>query len=285
MKEVEPYIDFPERWDELTEEDWADALCIRQKVMEYPGRYTYANILDETARRLLRNRGVHMNLNDRRYLLLVNNLAHSLTWLWVLDADRLSLTWRTTWNRIPSVGKWLGPLSHGEDMAFGEFRQGFTLLRDIDTCSDHTDLGNTALLILAGHLYRPAATPEQSHERQLRRQPWNYDTLEQKAERGRKMKPWQVWGIYAWFAYFCEYLTTGTFIIEGVEVSFAPLFSTSPGEKSGKQTSLQQICLTLAESHVFGTVRDVDDAPLLTVMQKLLMDYDKLQELIKLRKK
>ena len=45
---------------------------------------------------------------------------------------------------------------------------------------------------------------------------------------------------------------------------------------------MSQICLTLAESHVFGTAKDVDRTLLLTVMQKLLMDY---RTLIKLKKK
>ena len=101
------------------------------------------------------------------------------------------------------------------------------------------------------------------------------------------MKPWQVWGIYAWFAWFCEYLTTGTFINDGEEVCFAPVFERKQvqGEvEKGNGSRLQQICLTLAESHVFGTVKDVDHTPLLTVMQKLLMDYQTLQSIKKKRK-
>ena len=95
------------------------------------------------------------------------------------------------------------------------------------------------------------------------------------------MKPWQRWGIYAWFAYFCEYLTRGTFVIEGTEVTFAPLFNVTENENAKGGSSLGRICLTLAESHVFGTARDVDHTQLLTVMQKLLMDYETLRKMRK----
>ena len=47
--------------------------------------------------------------------------------------------------------------------------------------------------------------------------------------------------------------------------------------------NMQQICLTLAESHVFGTAKDVDNTQLLVVMQKLLQDYNTLQNIKKKR--
>lgn len=55
--------------------------------------------------------------------------------------------------------------------------------------------------------------------------------------------------------------------------------ASAPAGSASGSSSLQQICLTLAESHVFGTARDVDNTPLFTVMQKLLMDYETLRKL------
>ena len=40
----------------------------------------------------------------------------------------------------------------------------------------------------------------------------------------RVMPDWLQWGVYAWFARFCEYLLTGEFIIDGQTVTFAPVF-------------------------------------------------------------
>lgn len=291
------YITLPEDWDELTEADWREVLKIRHMVATTDHQWTVDDVRIESARAMLKNRGVRQQLDNPQWLVLVSQLAESLTWLWQQTADGLSLCYRSTQQLIPTVtiGKGkerqtlAGPLSHGEDLCFGEFRQGFQHLKAYEnpagqTEADRAAYRTTALCALAGLLYRPQPTDEEYRQCHQRRVPYDWDSLDEKIRRGRQMKPWQLWGIYAWTAYFCEALTTGTFVIDGVEVSFAPLFESSAPKKDGERTdgSLQQICLTLAESHVFGTARDVDNTPLLTVMQKLLMDY---QTLMKLKKK
>ena len=247
------YITLPENWDELTEADWRDLLKMRQQAMVKRLRVTIDDVKIETARILLRNRGVKLQLNNKQYLILVNQVANGLGWLWKSSEN-----------------------GFGGDLVFGEFRQAIAHLKVYEQTQN-----TEALQALAGLLYRPEANDLQKHEQQLRRQPYDWDSLEDKIKRGQQMKPWQLWGIYAWFAYFCEYLTTGIFVIEGQEVCFAPLFEVSSEKKKGSNGSLQQICLTLAESHVFGTAKDVDNTQLLVVMQKLLQDYNTLQNLKK----
>ena len=278
MKQRQKTIEFPETWTDLTEADWRELLKLRHTIVTTDHQWTPEDIRIETTSLLLKQRGVYLQLSNPKYLELISGLQESLTWLWPVEGDTISLAYRSTENLMPKVRDWIGPLSHGADLVFGEFRQAFAHLRTYEQTQDET-----ALQALAGLLYRPEAKAEQKRNFQLRRQPYDWDSLDDKIRRGQRMKPWQLWGIYAWFAYFCEYLTTGTFVIDGTEVSFAPLFaaSASGGSPAG---SLQQICLTLAESHVFGTARDVDNTPLLTVMQKLLMDYETLQK-IKNRKK
>lgn len=270
------YITLPENWDELTEADWRDLLKMRQQAMVKRLRVTIDDVKIETARILLRNRGVKLQLNNKQYLILVNQVANGLGWLWKSSENGFGLVYRSTENLIPKVREWIGPLSHGGDLVFGEFRQAIAHLKMYEQTQN-----TEALQALAGLLYRPEANDLQKHEQQLRRQPYDWDSLEDKIKRGQQMKPWQLWGIYAWFAYFCEYLTTGIFVIEGQEVCFAPLFEVSSEKKKGSNGSLQQICLTLAESHVFGTAKDVDNTQLLVVMQKLLQDYNTLQNLKK----
>jgi len=272
------YITLPETWDELTEADWREVLKIRHLIATTDHAWTVEDVRIETARAMLRNRGVRQQPNNSQWLTLVSQLAQSLDWLWKADEGHLSLVYRSTENLLPKVRQWLGPLSHGSDLVFGEFRQAIAHLKAYES-----DQNPTALCALAGLLYRPEASRQQKQERQLRRQPYDWDSLDDKIGRGRQMQPWQQWGIYAWFAYFCEYLTTGIFIIDGEEVCFAPIFR-SQESGGGSQESgggMQQICLTLAESHVFGTARDVDHTPLLTVMLKLLQDYNTLQHLRK----
>jgi hypothetical protein len=272
------YIELPDTWDELTEADWRELLKIRQHIVAHGGRYSYLDVTTETARIMLKNRGISCQPGNQQYVLLVGQLAKSLGWLWHADDNTLSLVYKDTRNLLPHIREWTGPASHGADLMFGEFRTAVALIKDYERTPNET-----ILQALAGLLYRPAATPEQQHGTGLRRQPWNWDPMEKNFERGRQMKPWQTWGVYAWFAWFCEYLTTGTFIIEGEEMCFAPLFSKSSGSSRKGPGGMTAIALTLAESHVFGTVKEVEDTPLLTVMQKLLADYYMLEKLKKER--
>ena len=272
------YITLPENWDELTEADWRELLRMRQQLIDKHLKVTIDDVKIETARMLLKNRGVKLQLNNKQYLVLLSQLAKTLTWLWQEHEGGISLVYRSTENLVPKVREWIGPLSHGGDLVFGEFRQATAHLKIYEESQNPQ-----ALQALAGLLYRPEANKQQKHEQQLRRQPYDWDSIEDKIKRGQKMQPWQLWGIYAWFAYFCEYLTTGVFVVDGQEVCFAPLFAASSEKKSGNGGSMQQICLTLAESHVFGTAKDVDNTQLLVVMQKLLLDYNTLQNIKKKR--
>lgn len=280
MKSKQRYTEVPETWEELTEADWREVLKIRQLVAATDHQWTAEDVRIETARAILQNRGIKTQPNNELYLMLLSKMQKSLTWLWQEHDGGLSLCYRSTVNLLPRVKHgehiWIGPLSHGEDLLFGEFRQAMIHLNAWETTQTETPLA-----ALAGLLYRPEATDEQKHEQQLRRQPYDWDAIGDNIKRGLKMQPWQRWGIYAWFSYFCEYLATGTFIIEGGEVCFEPLFDTTSGSKIGKNGggTLAQIALTLAESHVFGTIKDVDHTPLLTVMLKLLMDYEVLRKL------
>lgn len=293
------YITLPENWDELTSDDWREMLRIRHIVASTDHQWTVEDVRIESARALLKSRGVRQQLSNPQWLLLVSQLAQSLTWLWTEDEGRLSLVYRSTENLMPCLaigtGKksqtLKGPVSHGYDLTFGEFRQALQHLKAYEnpvgeTEAERIEYRTTALCVLAGLLYRPEASEDQRHQGLLR-QPYDWDGFDDKMARGRRMKPWQLWGIYAWFAYFCEALTTETFIIEGEEICFAPLFeSGKQGDKDQGETAgtMAHICHTLAETHVFGTARDVDRTPLLTVMQKLLQDYYTLQKLKKVKK-
>ena len=98
-----------------------------------------------------------------------------------------------------------------------------------------------------------------------------------------------IWGIYAWFSYFCEYLFSGTFIIDGLELCFGPVFSRGR-DKDARQNDVQSlgmnsILFSVAESGVFGNARATDDTLLLRVMMKLLDDRQRADELMRNLKK
>ena len=274
------YITLPENWDELTEADWRELLKMRQQMIKRGTMVTIEDVRIETARMLLQNRGVKVQLNNQQYLILLSQLARGLNWLWQENDEGISLVYRTADNKLPKVREWKGPMPYAADMTFGEFRTAVGILKNYER-----EPSDSALNMLAGLLYRPVATKKMKREQQLIRQPYDYDGFEDKIKRGAKMQRWQVWGIYAWFAYFCEYLTTGVFILDGEEICFAPLFKktdqTTPNPSYSGGGSLAQICNTLAESHVFGTAKEVDRTLLFDVMRKLLQDYYSLQRIKK----
>lgn len=276
MRKKQQFVDLPETWDELTESDWREILKIRQKVVEHGGHYSQLDITTETARVLLKNRDIHLQLSNPNYIQLVGQLARSLNWLWHAEGNTISLVYKDTRNLLPRINGLLGPMDHGADLMFGEFRMALAVMKNYEQKPSERDLN-----VLAGLLYRPEASKQMQHEQQLRRCPYDWDTFAQKEIRGERMERWQVWGVYAWFAWFCEYLTTGVFIIEGEQVCFSPLFNDGSTKDDGASGGMSQIRHTLAESHVFGTAREVDHTLLLTVMQKLLQDYHSLQRLKK----
>lgn len=280
------YITLPENWDELTPEDWRELLRMREAMIRRGKQVTIEDVRIETARMLLQNRGVKLQLNNRQYLVLVSQLADGLDWLWQADDNGISLVYRTADNKLPRVRDWYGPMPYAADMTFGEFRMAVAILRNYEQ-----EPSERALNMLAGLLYRPRLNAvvktirRIGNKEYIARKDYDFDDFEAKEQRGAKMQRWQVWGIYAWFAYFCEYLASGVFVLEGEEISFAPLFQKPDGggtaKKEGGGSSLAQICHTLAETHVFGTAREVDRTLLFDVMQKLLQDFYSLQRIKK----
>ena len=110
-----------------------------------------------------------------------------------------------------------------------------------------------------------------------RRIAYDKDSQELQLTRGQRMPRWFLWGVYAWFSFFCEYLATGVFIIDGREVCFSPVFRASPDPSQGGERvglGLNAIAMTLAESQVFGDFEDVLHTPLMRVMMKLLHDHE-----------
>ena len=186
----------------------------------------------------------------------------------------MSLNFHSTKNLLPKY-KWLaGPASHGADLTFGEFRAA-TAAMNLYT-QDHME---SDLLALAAVLYR------RTNRRTGRRPAFNPDDLPELMSDVQLVMPqWLQWGVYAWFASFCEYLLTGEFVIDGQTVTFAPVFGRREKDAphpAGQDLGLNSILYTVAESGVFGTVDDTDRAPLLRVLLKLLDDKQRAEEMMK----
>ena len=262
---------FPEVWDELTKADYVSMLKLRDMlVTRRPDNIDAFDVRIEAARCLLLNRGLRTRTSDDKYFLLVRQCAAKLDWLWQEnDAGSISLVYRSTVNPLDKWGQLFGPMSHGADLSFGEFKDALALCHAYDTDDSHP---MAILHQLAGLLYRR----RQKSGQPGRRIAYDADGVEEQLARGNRMPSWFVWGVYAWFSFFCEYLATGVFIIDGREVCFRSVFGGTDSGKSERDSGLglNAIAMTLAESGVFGGYDEVLHTPLMRVMLKLLHDKD-----------
>lgn len=272
-------LDFPDCWEEVAPEEWRRLLWLRQQLMERKG-ITLDDILRDWCAFVLQNRGLKKNKPE--FWLLVRRLAGTLGWMWrteqVGERTWVSLTYDSTVNLLPKVGPLLGPASHGADLTFGEFRAATAAMNLYDRSHEDNDL-----LALCAVLYRPAC----KEKGVFRRVPFDADRLPALMARAAMIQPYLRWGIYAWFAYFCQYLYTGTFLIDGQEVCFASVFDRTkrPEGKPAEGLGLNSILYSVASSGVFGTAADTDDTQLLRVMMKLLDDKHQADRLLERTKK
>ena len=269
-KKKKHIVMFPEVWDELTQADWTSMLKLRQQLLMKPvAGVTLVDVRIGAARCLLLNRGIRTRTGNDEYFLLVRQAAQKLDWLWQEDEQhRLSLVYRSTVNLLPKWGQLYGPMSHGADLTFGEFKEAIALCQAMDR---EETVPEELRQQLAGLLYR-RKNPHRSFPRRVE---YDRDDASLQLTRGQRMPAWFLWGVYAWFSFFCEYLTTGIFIIDGQEVCFRSVFGASPDPSQGGERGglgLNAIALTLAESRVFGDFDDVMHTPLMKVMMKLLHD-------------
>lgn len=264
-------IAFPSCWEELSPSEWKYLLKLAH-LLKTREKLSLEDVLREWARFVLRGRGMR-NLTGTDNLVLIHELGRTLTWMWKEDEGKmLMLTYDSTLNLFPSWRCYRGPLSHGADLSFGEFRHAMAVANDYTL--NHAP---ASLDALAGILYRKRGDRESG----AWREPFNAAFLERYTRRTAPMPAYLKWGVYVWFSAFCHFLLSGTFVIDGNEACFEPLFGSSGEETGDKSLGLDSILYSVAESGVFGNISETDRAPLLKVLMKLLDDYYKAEHLKK----
>lgn len=268
-------IDFPNCWEEVSTEEWVELLRLREALRTRKG-IRLKDVKREWCAFTLARRGV--KVKGISAMLLVNALAETLQWMWEEDPEShlIALRLDTTKNLLPRWDGLIGPLSHGADLTFGEFRAATAaavLYEDGHLPSD--------LLALTASLYRPEDPATGKKEA------FNTEELPRYMKEVQRMPDWIRWGVYAWFSGFSRYLTEGDFLIDGKTVCFSPLFTREKGNASGgyQDLGLNSILYTVAESGVFGTAADTERTPLLRVLLKLLDDKQRADEITKQYKK
>jgi hypothetical protein len=265
----------PECWEELTSDQFVYLLRKVFVMMENPA-ITKDDVLRDFADYILGRRHYINPWLKNDYLLLVNEAAKIMEWIFSLqlatNANELpviALDYNSVHNLIPEYRGLKGPQSAGFDLRFKEYRtacwmyNNYTVEHDIDSLNG-----------LVGILYRKEAKTTKPSFNGDFREPFNQYHLAKYAKRVAYWPEHIKWGIYLWFGYFCQYLMTGDFSIEGNDISFAPLFSaeSDPEGKRDDSLGMTSILFTLAESRTFGNVDETDNALLFKVMLKLLND-------------
>lgn len=272
-------IEFPDCWEEVKPLEWLHLLKNRQKLMTKPG-ISLLDVKREWCAYVLKNRG-YVFRSKVKDMLLVNQLAATLRWMWQTEGDTVVLTYDSTVNLMPEWRYLRGPMSHGADMTFGEFRHAVAAINKFNAGHDPLDLQ-----ALCAILYRPPVEKKGC----VAREPFREQYMSRYMGLVSSMPEWAQWGVYSWFAYFCEYLFTGSFIIDGLELCFEPVFSRSKRETSDRTDSVQSlgmnsILYSVAESGVFGNAKATDDTLLMRVLMKLLDDKQRADEMMRNLKK
>ena len=276
-------IDFPDCWEEVLPAEWLYLLRLRQKLIERP-KITLLDVKREWCRFVLSNRGIRRK-SSIDYYVLIDELALTLGWMWSegKGGKEVELIFSSTKNLLPEWKQYKGPLSHGSDLTFGEFRNAVMMMNGYNDTQDPS-----LLQALCGILYRcPGGKIGKSDFDGKYREEFKQERINFYSNRIRMMPKQVQWGVYAWFAFFCHYLLTGTFIIDGIEISFESIFTKETQDvNTPKEQSLGMngILFSVAESGIFGNIEKADDTLLLRVMMKLLDDKYKADALLKRNK-
>ncbi len=272
MKKKE--VEFPNCWEEVLPSEWLYLLKLRYTLM-IKKDIMLNDVKREWCRFVLKNRGIP-SVNKLEYYVLLYDLADSLDWMWKEseDGSQVELTFDSTQNLLPQWSNLRGPLDHGNDLTFGEFRAAVGVMNSYVESQDPV-----MLQVLCGILYRKPGKRIGKPDFDGRyREEFSQARINLYAERIRLMPAHIQWGVYAWFAYFCQYLMAEPFIIEGNEICFAPVFRREEGNdgpRAEQSLGMNGILFSVAESGIFGNADDTDQALLLRVMMKLLDDYQR----------
>lgn len=208
------------------------------------------------------------------YMLLVNQVADTLDWAISFNEQsaQVVINYDCIVCQIPRFADLQGPQNYGGDLSFGEFKY---LLAVFNAIGKGEDVERN-LSLMGAVLYR--RRDKKTGRRILFRE------AEVSTGKMRKLPEHITYYAYLWFAAFCKYLMDGPFIIGGHEVNFKCIF-TPTEEDSDNSLGMDSILFSIAESHVFGNIKDVEDAQLFRVLLKLVDDKNKSDDMKKLLKK
>ena len=259
-------IEFPTEWEEVQPHEWMHLCKIFYRMFSNPG-ISLLDVKRDFVRFVLSNRNLKQK-GSLEYYHLVQQLTKTLDWMFLEVDGKVAINFNSTVNLLPHWENFFGPADHGADLTFGEFRLALQMMNTYTI--SHQDI---YLTYMCGVLYR--------RKKHNERETFDVGQLNTYTFRATRIPQFVRYGIYLWFTSFSKFLLEGTFVIDGNEVCFAEIFGENKDQSTAKSLGLNSILYSMAESGIFGTIDDVDKAPLLKVLMKLLDDKYKLDAIQK----
>jgi len=180
----------------------------------------------------------------------------------------LKVNFPFTKNLIPKYAGFVGPDDLMNDVTFLEYKNAHVAAMEFIKSQDETDLNWLVATLYRRPLIKWLKKP-------------TYDEFKTK-KIAEKVSCWPFSVKYAILLNFLaweEYIRTGTFTIDGNEISFSILFKSSGGDEANDGgTGLTGLLFTIAETGVFGNVKSTSEQNLYDILFRLYqVQYEKLE--------
>ncbi|HBZ67597.1 MAG TPA: hypothetical protein DEO70_12235 [Bacteroidales bacterium] len=203
----------------------------------------------------------------------LRQITETLTWLLVERDEngvvQIEPNIEFARNLIPALGNNMGPADALQNVSLAEFRDAIGHSMNFTLTNDEEHLNR-----LCASLYRPKnprwLTLSQYPE-------WNGDKrflyssayAETSFNRFLRFPIWQRFGVYLMFNAALNFLKTGTVTIEGKEISFSILWEGNEPQSDKPGIGMAGVLFSLAETGVFGTLKDVERVNLYVALARL----------------
>lgn len=260
--------DIPSSFNEMSTDDYL--LFVRLYLRLLEGEITYQHLKTEMVYQFL---GIRHN--KYRYKMLptyerdqVNEniflISQHIGFLFdeIENNGKVNLNVNFSWsnNILPRYRKHTGFADFLSDLTFQEYKDAHVAAQDFIESSNHSDLNRlVAILYRRSRLWCKTCG----------KIPYNPD----KSDRNfRHVAAWPFFVKYAILLNFlsCEkYLREGNFRIDGQEISFSILFKNDDENSGGANAGLTGLLYNLAETGVFGTVKETAKQNLFDILFRL----------------
>lgn len=265
------YTEIPENYDELTNKQFL--FTVKEMIRFMSGLISFDSLKISVLfhymnKNLLwfyaKNKFLPGNEKDNRNGQ-INRLIEHLNWIVEFEEEKIVFPWKGIENKIPVINKLYGSADAFLDFTFGEFRCVLSELRQYKKTREQDNLDK-----LIAILYRPAVKGK--------RIDFNKDNIEKYIKKIKQLPYYIKYAILQWVYNCMDNLENGTFIIEGNEVCFYPLFKNPEGEdeeqeEKQNQLGMMPVLYALAETGIYGDMKAVDNANLFDVLTNLLDKY------------